>query len=124
MMESINSGVDVELVLSRTKAIMTDRGHEKLWPLVLRAIKHALELAADQAKPTVTMAKPGSIAKDAVAAKLAALNLPTDYIVNYDDSLIGGLVIKHDHHIYDSSYKQQLLALYQNITNTTTAATK
>lgn len=124
MIESINSGVDVELVLSRTHAIMVARRHEKLWPQVLTAVAKELESTAEAVKPTVTMTKSDSVAPAAVAAKLAELKLPTDYTVNYDDSLIGGLVIKHDNHIYDSSYKQQLLKLYHNITNTTPTTTK
>lgn len=121
MIKSINSGVDVELVLSRTNAIMSERGHAGLWSQVLTNLLTQLELTAEQKKPTVTMSKPDSVTPATIAAKLAELKLPADYIVNYDDSLIGGMVIKHDHHIYDSSYKQQLLELYQNITNTTPA---
>lgn len=124
LVDAITSGLDVELALQRTKDILSARGYQKLWPKVLTGALQQLERTAEANKPCVTLAQPDAVAADAIVSHLTKLQLPTEYRLEYDPSLVGGMVIAHNHIVYDSSYKQQLLDLYHAITRTTPAVTK
>lgn len=116
MLQSLQSGIELDLVVARTQALLANRGHQKLWPHILRALEHELVLLEKSTTPTVCMVRAGAIEVAVITAALTQLGLPTTYREVYDDTLIGGFVILHRDMVYDASYKQQLLALYQNIT--------
>lgn len=122
MLQSLQSGIELDLVLARTQALLANRGHQKLWPHILRALEHELVLQKKSSTPTVCMVRAGAVASSVITDALTKLNLPTTYREVYDDTLIGGFVILHRDMVYDASYKQQLLTLYENITAPATTA--
>jgi F0F1-type ATP synthase delta subunit len=118
LLQELHRTPDTALVLEKTRAAMTARGHEKLYSRVLRAAIRELEAAP--AAVTVRVAEVDGYQKHAaqISEALRTLNATLDDHpeVVVDATLIGGYAVAHKHQIIDATYKKALITLYHRIT--------
>jgi len=119
VLELLESGSNIETVLSNLRAVMTTRGHAKALPVVLTSLTRALEQQSDATAPTLALARASDEAALAADIKLALATLgsTTTPVVTIDDALIGGLIATYNHRQIDQSYRTKLTNLYQAVTN-------
>lgn len=117
VMELLESGSAIELVLGNLRTVMAARGHAKALPAVLLDVVRALELQTVGTVPTVTVARASDVASLAteIAAALTTLGVTTEFTTTVDDTIIGGLVATYNHRQIDQSYRTKLVTLYQQI---------
>jgi len=115
--DSLLATENVDEVLVRTEALLTQKGHTRLWPAVLRGVVVELEKRVVDETPEVTVAKEGSVDKAKLAEVLAALKVQTETVKTVvDPSLIGGFTVQYRDTVIDKSYKRALLDIYRKVT--------
>ena len=107
---------DVETALAGLRTVLSERGHERLLAPVLRAVVRELE--ATRPTTIVTIAKQADEARQEerlknLLSELGATEHPTIVV---DDTLIGGMIVEHNHVRVDESYKRALVTLYRSLT--------
>lgn len=109
---------DISAVLAGLKQAMERRGHTHLYERVLQDVAQAWERYEEQRTPLVQLARETDASKLAarITKQLAQLKAPAEYRVAVTPELIGGSVVHYNHRVVDSSYKNALLRLYQNVT--------
>lgn len=115
---SLLLGQSPEAALINTKALLSKKGHLRLWPQILKATKRVLEAKLKSHIPQVTVAKKGTITEAKIKSTLALLGaVETESFTEVVDStLVGGFTARFKGKLVDQSYKRALLNLYQNIT--------
>jgi F0F1-type ATP synthase delta subunit len=114
--ELIEAGTPVETVLGNIKQVMNRKGHSALYVSVLRGLVQALELDQSSSMPKVVVADANSAALEKVRAGLATLGSDAkEYNTVVDPTIVGGLIVSHNHKMLDQSYKTKLRNLYQSI---------
>ncbi len=118
----LQQGQDISTVLTGLRQAMERRGHMYLYGRVLKDVARAWERYEAKRIPTVQLAREQdlTVLADSIKRQLAALKAPSEYRVTIAPELIGGSVVRYDHHVIDTSYKDALVRLYQNIAQTTT----
>jgi F0F1-type ATP synthase delta subunit len=115
--DSLLATENVDEVLVRTEALLTQKGHTRLWPAVLRGVVVELEKRVVDETPEVTVAKEGGVDKAKLAEVLAALKVQTETVKTVvDPSLIGGFTVQYRDTVIDKSYKRALLDIYRKVT--------
>lgn len=112
----LNDGKEVDGVMKNLKRVLHDRGHEKLYPRVLRGLQRATERKLQSDLPVVLVAREKDLEKlkSEIEAHLKEFDA-TKYEPETDTTLIGGYVIEHNHKIIDNSYKSRLVTLYRSL---------
>ncbi len=119
VLELLGEGKTPESVIKRLKESLTRKGHTRLLPRILKRLLIRIEAEEGALVPQVTLAK----AKDENAHKekithlLESLSTNSDYTLTIDETIVGGVVVKHEDKIIDASYKKQLLTLYRTLTS-------
>lgn len=120
VLELLESGSQVETVLGNLRTVMTNRGHLKALPAVLRDVERALMQSKDSTAAVVTLARASdteALASD-IKTALATLGADAkDVTTVIDDTIIGGIIATYNHRQIDQSYRTKLTTLYQQITN-------
>ena len=120
VLELLESGSEIETVLGNLRTVMTDRGHVKALPVVLRDVLRALEQGTTESTATITIARTSDEAalKVDIKSALTTLGAKSDtYTTLVDDTIIGGIIATYNHRQIDQSYRSKLSNLYQSITN-------
>ncbi len=115
--EALLDTKDVDGALESTHALLTKKGHVRLWSSVLKGVIVALEKKETEDTPRIIVAKES--AKDSEALKAALLKLSIQNqpdTVEVDSSLIGGFVVQYKDKMVDASYKRALIDLYRKVT--------
>ena len=108
---------DVEAVLTSTKALLKEKGHERLWPGVLKGVVRALEKYEIDQTPEITLAKEGALSVAELKAALAEINVASETIrTTIDPNIVGGFILQHQDTMLDKSYKRALVDIYQKVT--------
>ncbi len=113
----LESGVPAEEVLSNVKANLVKKGHQKLWPQILRSLTTALAEVERRAGAVVRVAKVSDQENAVVQQLLVELGAPQTVRTEIDESLIGGSVVTYQHRRLDNSFKKRLLDLYHQTTS-------
>ena len=114
----ILGGLDIDKALANTKAVLVSKGHQRLWPQILRATKRVLEARLKSAVPQVAVAKSGAVPAETIKIALLAIGVAENeaYTLIEDDTLVGGFTARFKGTLLDKSYKRVLVDLYRNIT--------
>lgn len=107
---------DVETVLKNASALLSKKGHARLWPAVLRGVVREFEKRSVEAVPQVVVAKEGALQSEALKQALATLGTNATPKTIVDSSLIGGFLVQYQDRMIDASYKRALTDLYRKIT--------
>ena len=113
---------DIGTVLTGLRQAMERRGHMYLYGRVLRDVARAWDRYEAKRIPTVQLAREqdSTVLADSIKQQLVALKAPPEYRVTIAPELIGGSVVSYDYCVIDTSYKNALVRLYQNIVQTST----
>ena len=106
----LKKGEDVNAVLEGIKGAMDKRGHEKLYPALLRALIRVYPKLERGQGARLIVAKESDA--DAYKKQFGEAK------VTVDPTIVGGYVYVKDHTREDNSYKQKLLTWYQRATST------
>ena len=114
----ILGGLAIDKALVNTKALLVRKGHQRLWPQILRATKRVLEARLKSSVPQVVVAKIDGVATEKIKSALLALGAAENeaYTVIEDSTLVGGFTARFGGTLLDKSYKRVLVNLYRNIT--------
>lgn len=114
----IADGKDIKMILAGLQNFMNARGHESLYPAVLRGVVRILE-SSDVGEATVTVASTADYKKHKVAieAVLKEFQSEEEPKVILDDTIVGGYIAESSHQRLDASFKSQLVTLYRSLTN-------
>jgi F0F1-type ATP synthase delta subunit len=116
IVDSLLTTKDVEVVLKNATALLSKKGHTRLWPAVLRGVVRELEKRTAEATPHVAVAKESVLQSEALKqalASLGAIGVPKTVV---DSSLIGGFLVQYQDRLIDASYKRALTDLYRKVT--------
>jgi F0F1-type ATP synthase delta subunit len=114
--ELIEAGMPVETVLVDMKKLMVRKGHDSLYLGVLKSLVQQLELSQKTSIPTVVVSKSDSEALKNAPVLLAELGcVEKEFNTVVDPTLVGGLIVSHNHKMIDQSHKTKLRNLYQSI---------
>lgn len=114
--ELIEAGTPVDVVLGNMKTVMDRKGHDSLYPSVLRSLLQTLEVRQVSKAPTVHISKANCDSLKQVPALLAELGCnEKEYNTVIDPTLVGGLIVSHNHKMIDQCHKTKLINLYQSI---------
>jgi F0F1-type ATP synthase delta subunit len=115
---SLLSGLSPEVALVNIKALLSRKGHMRLWPQILRATKRVLEAKLKSHIPQVTVSKSGVVTETKIKSALAMLGVAETeaYTEVVDTTLVGGFTARFKGKLIDQSYKRALVNLYLNIT--------
>lgn len=117
IIDLLQSGLSAADSLAKVKSVIEKRGHDRLWPSVLRGLLVELEQSKSQSIPKVVLAKEGSVSESDIKLALSAIGAPTDhYETELNANIIGGVIATHNNRRLDKSYQTKLLELYQSIT--------
>lgn len=77
-----------------------------------------LETKEDTTTTTVIVAKDADVQKytDSIKEILSEINGGVDFLIEVDETIIGGVIVKGNNTIVDRSYKTALTNLYRSIT--------
>lgn len=116
----LESGVDVERVVQGLMRTLTQKGHRRLLPGILRALEVYEAERMRTATATLTVARDEDAArfKDEIAATAHELGASAPYDTEVDERIIGGYIFRSGTHELDASYRRSLLSLYRSITTT------
>jgi hypothetical protein len=95
------------------------RHHDALLLPVLRSVERTLTNRLDATQPLLTVRNEAALQSEAARIEAAkkVLGVTVEPTVQYDDTLIGGVVLEHNYQRVDASYKRALRTLFQTITN-------
>lgn len=113
----IESGSDVETVLSNLTAVLTKRGHLSIHAAVVKNVLKQLSEGTDTDSATIITASAAGYEKHKAAIDAAVQTLgitATETVVN--SNVIGGYIVKGNNKRVDASYKTKLIALYRKLT--------
>lgn len=122
VVELLQSGQDIDAVLTGLQKAMQRRGHLVHYAAVLEGVVAALQATqrSEQAEVAVAADADVALCKDAIAAQLATLHAPATYRTVVRPELVGGSRVMYKHTVSDASYKTALLNLYQRVVRTST----
>jgi len=110
----IDSGQDPKEAVRRVKEALQKSGRVALMPRIARAISRIVE-RAERGRPTLTLASESDRSASVGEAR-SKLSIPEDVVVRVDESLIGGWRYEERGRLVDTSYKAQLLEMYNRAT--------
>ena len=118
LLEMINEGKDVTIVLEGLSKTLAAKGHTRLHASVLRGVLRVLETQSSSPATSVAVVSEADAKKFATIISQALHNLGADgdFVTKVDDSLVGGFVAEHNNVIIDTSYKAKLVSLYRKMT--------
>jgi F0F1-type ATP synthase delta subunit len=116
MLALIGEGKKEADLLSSLFAVLTKKGHERLYPKILRTLLTRLERDAVRTSAQVTLARDEDASRFKKEIHEALLRLDTkDSTVKIDPTIIGGYIAEAKEKRIDASYKKSLLALYRSL---------
>ena len=117
-LDALNKGLSPEKVLEGLKGALANRGHETLYPKVLKAVTLRLKKADADRVATIKVAVLGDEKQyhEAIEAFLKEANATT-HVVSQDETIIGGFVAQTNTLRRDQSYKESLLSIYRSVIN-------
>ncbi len=116
----VKSGKDPQKSVEGLRDALMERGRLALMPRIARAFGEIAERAAKQDTVTLTVAKENDVHKalKEAHAYLEKMGVEKDDVkTRVDETLIGGWRLDGRERLVDASYKNELLALYNRITN-------
>ena len=116
IVDTLLTSKDVETVLKNAMALLSKKGHTRLWPAVLRGVVREFEKRSVEAVPQVMMAKESAEQSEALKQALATLGATAAPKTVVDSTLIGGFLVQYQDRMIDASYKRALTDLYRKIT--------
>jgi F-type H+-transporting ATPase subunit delta len=118
LVNSLLEGKEVDSLLLSTKQLLAKKGHERLWPAILRGALRELERSGRANVPQVTLSKDSKETSAKLSEALKALGVEGDatYETKIDESLIGGFIVRYKDRMIDASYKKALVDLYRKVT--------
>jgi len=116
--QCIEDGMSTGDALEKLRALLEKRGHESLYPGILRTLLRFVEVREVKDMPVVTIANESSHStlKKEITEALKALGTEDAPNIVCDERLVGGFHVRYQDKAVDNSYKQRLLTLYRNIT--------
>jgi F0F1-type ATP synthase delta subunit len=116
VLELVTEGKDESNILQSLLRMLKSRGHESLYPKILRELTQKLERKESKRGVIVTLARPDDETrlKDQIKEALTELNA-TDYTTSIDPSITGGFIAQGEEKRIDASYKKSLLTLYRSL---------
>lgn len=110
--------LEVEAVVRGLREVLEKRNHEQLLKGILLGILRRLENGTTAGAPQVIVASAAELAtqKSVIANLLAQLKATEAPTVEYDPTLIGGVVVSNNYQRIDTSYKRALQSLYERVT--------
>lgn len=118
-LELIESGKDIDLVLSGLIDTLKKDGHMKLHSAILKVVLRTIEAQTIALVPVVTLNSEQSKVSltNSIAQAITAIGGNTqEYLTKIDESIIGGFMVEYNHKQIDMSYKTKLSKLYQAVT--------
>jgi F0F1-type ATP synthase delta subunit len=119
VLELLQSGKEVDSVLSDLLSALKRKGHEKLYVQVLTGVLRSLCESQSSVTSRVVVAKESDYKtlKEAINEALISIGGETkDAQVSIDETLIGGFITSHKGKLINRSYKERLVSLYRSIT--------
>ena len=115
----VEAGNDPMDVLQKVQIRLKKRGHEKLYPSILKILAQKIEGAQSKNKTLVKVAskKQLHILQAEIESTLSTFQSDTEYDVIEDSTIIGGFLLSSQNKIIDKTYKTQLVNLYRAIVN-------
>ena len=114
--ELLHSGKEPAAVLGGLKKTLEARGHQALYPSILRGVERLLHAKNSQsAILAVAREKDVDTFKAAITAASKELDVADAPEVVVDDTLIGGFVLQTGTTRLDQSYKTKLVSLYRSL---------
>lgn len=110
----IDAGNDPKEAVRRIHESLEKSGRVALMPRIARAISRIAERAV-RSRPTLTIASETD-RNAKVAEARTKLSIPEETIVRIDESLVGGWRYEERGRLVDTSYKGQLLDIYNRAT--------
>jgi F0F1-type ATP synthase delta subunit len=116
VLELIQEGMSPETALEKLRAMLSSRGHERLYPKILRELLTEATHAQSRSTATLTVArKDDSHALQTDIEKALHTLGATEHNVVVDETITGGFIAEAKEHRIDQSYKKSLLTLYRSL---------
>lgn len=116
LIEILKEGKDTPNLLQDLMRVLKSRGHERLYPKILKDLEQTLTRHEKQRGVTITLASETAEGALRDELKKAAQSLGSDtYTTVIDPAIIGGFVAEGGEKRIDASYKKSLLALYRSL---------
>lgn len=117
IIDLLNSGTEIEEVLTRVKKLMTKKGHQNLYKEVLKAVMTAFEKQKKDEEVLIVVAKEEDKNSELVKNTLSSLKLSDkNFRIEVDETIVGGVTVLYKNQFSDLSYKTSLTKLYRAIT--------
>jgi F0F1-type ATP synthase delta subunit len=114
--ELIRNGMDEHTAFEGLKRVLHKRGHERLYPKILRAMKIATVKHEKRNIITVTVARDEDIEIFKVNIDRAVASLEgKDFETHIDTTITGGFIAESSEGRIDASYEKRLLTLYRSL---------
>ena len=106
-----------EAVFASLQSLLKKKGHEKLYPHILKDLLKKFEKNAKQTstKVFVRREKDAQSLESSILKAVATLSTDTNFTTQVDPTLIGGFKVVGQDKVIDQSYKKQLLAVYRSL---------
>lgn len=118
VLEMMHAGKSPDAVILGLKNALTAKGHMRLYSSVLKGVLRVVETKKDISGAVVTVATAGAV--EAYTARiqesLTVLGAEGDFVTKIDPTIIGGVIVKSNNTVIDSSYKTALTNLYRATT--------
>jgi F0F1-type ATP synthase delta subunit len=116
VLELILNGMSPETALEKLRAMLSSRGHERLYPKILRELLTEASRTASRNTATVTLARKDDARAlhGDIESALHTLGV-TEHDIVIDETITGGFVVEAKEKRIDRSYKKSLLTLYRSL---------
>ncbi len=106
-----------EAVFASLQSLLKKKGHEKLYPHILKDLLKKFEKNAKQTSTKVFVGreKDAQSLESSILKAVATLSTDTNFTTQVDPTLIGGFKVVGQDKVIDQSYKKQLLAVYRSL---------
>lgn len=113
----LQSGHDLDTVISHLQSVLARKGHQKLYPRILKGLIEQYEKTIAKRTTSVIVGRTSDSErfKDEIRALLDSIGADDARTTIIDPHIIGGFKLKRAGTMIDRSYKKQLLALYRTL---------
>jgi len=111
--------METDALLCKLDVLLIKKGHQRLKPAILRSLIRMFEEKRQRTTPVLTVAKKEHVAlfDTSIRAALTELRATESPLIEIDEAITGGYVLKSAGLQIDNTYKTKLLNLYRSITN-------
>ncbi len=116
VLELIHEGMSPDRALEKLRAMLSSRGHDRLYPKILRELLTEATRSASRSSATVTIARKddADTLKNDIENALRSLQA-TEHSIVVDETITGGFVAEANEKRIDQSHKKSLLTLYRSL---------